>query len=165
MKKLIGFLFALAMSNFLYAQDLTGSWYGMLEIPGGKLRVNFHIKAEGAAFVTTMDSPGQGAKGLPTDKTTIKGNEISIEAAKLGLVYKASYDAQNDELKGTFSQGPGSLPLNLSRKEQKVEKVAVNRPQEPVDFPYDQQEMTFKNRAAGHELSGTLTLPKGGMAT
>ncbi|RZK54167.1 MAG: alpha/beta hydrolase, partial [Pedobacter sp.] len=145
MKKLIGFLFALAMSNFLYAQDLTGSWYGLLKIPGGKLRVNFHIKAEGTAFVTTMDSPDQGVRGLPTDKTMIKGNEISIEAAKLGLVYKATYDAQSDELKGIFTQGLGSLPLNLSRKEKNLEKVAVKRPQEPSDFPYQQEEVIFKN--------------------
>ncbi|WP_316832995.1 alpha/beta hydrolase family protein [Pedobacter aquatilis] len=164
MKKLICFFIGVAMSNLLYAQNLTGSWYGILEIPGGKLRVNFHIKAEGTAFVSTMDSPDQGAKGIPTDKTTIQGNEISIEAAKLGLVYKANYDAQHDELKGTFTQGPGSLPLKLSRKEQGVEKVVVNRPQEPSDFPYDQQEVTFQNRAAGHELSGTLSLPRGGKA-
>ncbi|MET0571226.1 MAG: alpha/beta hydrolase [Pedobacter agri] len=165
MKKLIGLLFTVAISNFLYAQDLSGSWYGLLEIPGGKLRVNFHVKAEGPAFVTTMDSPDQGAKGLPTDKTTIQGNEIRIDAAKLGLVYKATYDTQSNELKGTFTQGPGSLPLNLSRKEKNLEKVAVKRPQEPSDFPYQQKEVTFKNRGAGHELSGTLTFPKGGKVT
>jgi len=165
MKKLIVFLFAVAMSNLLYAQDLTGSWYGLLEIPGGKLRVNFHVKAEGSTFITTMDSPDQGAKGLPMDRTTIQGSEISIEAVKLGLVYKASYDAQSDELKGTFTQGPGSLSLNLSRKEQNLEKVAVKRPQEPSDFPYQQEEVIFKNGVAGHELSGTLTLPRGGKVT
>jgi len=162
MKKLIGLIVAMAITNFLYAQNLSGSWYGVLEIPGAKLRINFHVKEAGSDFITTMDSPDQGAKGILTDKTTIQGKEISIEAGKLRLVYKATYDAESNELKGTFTQGPGSIPLNLSRSEKSNEKISVKRPQEPTDFPYQQEEVTFKNIGAGNELSGTLTLPKEG---
>jgi len=162
MKKLTGLMIAMAITNFLYAQDLTGSWYGLLNIPGAKLRISFHIKEAGPDFITTMDSPDQGAKGLPTDKTTIHGKEISIEAGKLGLVYKAMYDAGSNELKGTFTQGPGSMPLNLSRSEKIKEKIILKRPQEPTDFPYQQEEVTFKNTGSGNSLAGTLTLPKEG---
>lgn len=152
----------MAITNFLYAQDLSGSWYGVLDIPGAKLRINFHIKAVGADFVTTMDSPDQGAKGLRTDKTSIQGKEISIEATKIGLKYKGTFDAESNELKGTFTQGAGSIPLSLSRTEKSNEKAIIKRPQEPTDFPYLQEDVTFKNLSSGNELSGTLTRPKDG---
>lgn len=165
MKKILLLLAAMAIANLLYAQDLSGSWYGLLEIPGKKLRINFHIRSEGSVLITTMDSPDQGAKGIPTDKTTINGNELVIEAAKLGMVYKATFDAQSNELKGKFTQGPGTLPLNLSRTEKSNEKIAVKRPQEPVVFPYKQEDVTFKNSKAGNVLAGTLTMPQDGKAS
>lgn len=162
MKKMIMLIIAVGISNFLYAQDLTGTWYGLLEIPGNKLRINFHIKAIDGGFSTTMDSPDQGANGIPIDKTTIQGNELTIEANKIGMVYKATFNPASNELKGSFTQGPGSLPLNLSRKEQSNEKKVLKRPQDPLTFPYQQEEVTFKNKQAGNELAGTLTMPKEG---
>jgi len=162
MKRLIGLMVTMAITNFLYAQSFTGSWYGILEVPGSKLRINFHVKEAGTGFITTMDSPDQGANGLPTDKTTVQGKEISIEASKLGLTYRGSFDPESNELKGTFTQGPGSIPLNLSRTKKSTEKVMVKRPQEPVNFPYRQEEVSFKNIRSGNELSGTLTLPSDG---
>lgn len=155
-------MIAVCISNFLAAQDLTGSWYGILDLPGNKLRINFHIKATGQDFTTTMDSPDQGAKGIPMDKTTVRGSEVLIETAKMGMTYKATFDPASNELKGSFTQGPGSIPLNLSRKEKSNEKAVLKRPQDPASFPYQQEEVTFKNKRSGNELAGTLTLPKDG---
>ena len=39
------------------------------------------------------------------------------------------------------------------------------RPQDPKDFPYQQEEVTFSNPSAGHSLSGTLSLPANGKAS
>ncbi len=156
---------SIAITNFVHAQNLTGNWYGLLEIPGKKLRINFHIKATNTGFVTTMDSPDQGAQGVPTDKTTINGSELIIEASKLGMIYKATFVKEKDELQGSFTQGPGTLPLNLSRKELVSETKLTKRPQDPTDFPYKQEEVTFKNTNAGNELAGTLTLPSNGQVS
>ena len=38
----------------------------------------------------------------------------------------------------------------------------VVRPQEPKDFPYQQEELRFENPKGGHQLAGTLTMPKDG---
>lgn len=44
-------------------------------------------------------------------------------------------------------------------------KGPLTRPQEPKDFPYRQEEVTFTNPSAGNSLSGTLTLPARGNAS
>lgn len=165
MKKLLALVFVLFISTISNAQNLTGSWYGVLEIPGKKLRINFHIKAIGDAFSSTMDSPDQGVSGIATEKTSINGNELTIEAPKMGLIYKGTFDKGNNELVGTFSQGPGTLPLKLSRTPILTEKPLEKRPQDPVEFPYQQEEVKFKNNKAGIELAGTLTMPKTGKPT
>jgi dipeptidyl aminopeptidase/acylaminoacyl peptidase len=150
---------SMALSLFcllLHAQDFSGNWYGTLNIPGQKLRLTLHITANGSAFSTTLDSPDQKMLGLPTDKTTISGQEITVEAAKLGIVYKGTITPAGDELKGTFTQGQ-SMPLNFSRKELII--AAPKRPQNPTDFPYIQEEVTINNVKTGNTLGGTLTIP------
>ncbi len=65
-----------------------------------------------------------------------------------------------EDIVGTFSQGPASFPMELSRSAE--ESVLLVRPQEPKPpFPYLTREVTFPNREAGIELAGTLTLPEG----
>ncbi|MBT8179508.1 MAG: hypothetical protein HKP60_10355, partial [Eudoraea sp.] len=59
-------------------QNLTGSWEGTLTTQGVELPVIFNIsKAEGG-YSSTMDSPAQGATGIPMDETKVSGNEITI---------------------------------------------------------------------------------------
>lgn len=156
---------AVFLSSALCAQDLTGSWYGILEIPGKSLRVNFHIKLASGVFSSTMDSPDQGVHGIPTEKTTISEGKLTIEAPKMGLSYRATFDKVSNQLIGTFTQGPGELPLNLTRTQVAgEEKPKAKRPQDPTSFPYLQQEVSFGNKTAGNEISGTLTMPRDGKA-
>jgi fermentation-respiration switch protein FrsA (DUF1100 family) len=49
----------------------------------------------------------------------------------------------------------------MERTEEDIEPTA--RPQEPErPFPYDEEEVRYSNPDGGHELAGTLTLPRGG---
>ena len=166
MKKISFLLPLMLLATLLNAQDLTGSWYGTLNIQGTKLPIVFHVKSNEQGFTSTMDSPSQGAMGIPTDKTSIDGKNITIEAAKFGMVYKGTYQADSNLLKGNFTQGPMSLPLTFSRtKEAKAIVKPVIRPQDPTDFPYKQEEVSFSNPKGGNQLSGTLTIPNTGKVT
>ncbi|WP_316812969.1 alpha/beta hydrolase family protein [Pedobacter heparinus] len=51
----------------------------------------------------------------------------------------------------------------LSFAQQPTDTLA--RPQDPKDFPYKQEEVTFTNPTGGHSLSGTLSLPANGKAS
>lgn len=147
-------------ANTTTAQDVTGTWNGALDIQGMKLRVVFHIEKTADGYSATMDSPDQGASGLPTDKVTFADGKLMMEASQLGMTYTGSLTDDGQTVRGNFEQGGMALPLDLGREA--VEKAeAKPRPQDPTDFPYHQEEVKFENPAAGVTLAGTLTLPKG----
>jgi hypothetical protein len=113
MKTLFILVIAFFLSNNTHAQTITGDWNGALNIQGSTIHLVFHIFKTATAFSTTMDSPDQGAKGLATDKTLIKDQQIVIEALKFGIEYKGIYDPNTNKIDGTFKQGTASFPLIL----------------------------------------------------
>jgi uncharacterized protein len=166
MKKIIFTLMMLLFAACLQAQNIAGTWYGTLQVQGSKLRIVFHITKSGDGYQTTMDSPDQGASGLSTDNTTVTGNQVIIGAAKLGMTYTGSYMSDSNIIKGVFKQGTVSIPLSLTTTETKVGKVEpAVRPQDPTDFPYRREEVSFTNKVAGNMLAGTLTMPENGKAS
>lgn len=142
------------------AQNVLGDWNGALEVQGMQLRLVFHITEDGEKLKATMDSPDQGANGIPVDKVTLDGNELTIEMPKMGIKYTSNLNEDGTEIDGTFNQGPMSLPLKMTRE--KVAKKELVRPQEPKTFDYQQEEVKFENLKGGHHLAGTLTIPKDG---
>jgi pimeloyl-ACP methyl ester carboxylesterase len=164
MKKITLLLSLLLLSTLINAQDLTGSWSGTLQIQGTTLHVVFNISAAGSGYTSTMDSPDQGVRGILTGSTSITDNMLTIEIPKMGINYKGTFLPDSNIIKGSFTQGPVSLPLSLSKGSESqapVVKPAI-RPQDPTTFPYIQEEVTFPNVKAGNQLSGTLTLPTSG---
>ncbi len=156
MKKIVYLLFALAISFSAIAQDITGQWHGILEIPGSPLRLVLNIEKSDTGYTSTLDSPDQDAKGIPVDTTTFVDGKLEIAANALGLTYTAEWIEH--KLNGTFAQGGLVLPLEMAR--QAIDKPKRNRPQEPKEpFPYYSEAISFKNPEADIELRGTLTLP------
>ena len=150
----------LCFANSLFAQNITGTWNGMLEVQGMKLRVVFHVEKTDDGLSATMDSPDQGATGLPTDKTVFADGQLTIEASQMGMSYQGKLSDDGQTIDGEFKQGGMALPLKLGREE--MEKAeAKPRPQDPTDFPYRQEEVKIKTTAEGVTLAGTLTLPEG----
>lgn len=86
MKNLLIFIISL-MTTVLGANDITGKWNGVLEVQGMQLRIVFNIEAKADSLVTTMDSPDQGAFGIPTDVTTYENNVLTIAIKAMQLEY------------------------------------------------------------------------------
>jgi Dienelactone hydrolase and related enzymes len=158
MKKLSIILSALILSFVTYAQQITGDWYGALKVQASmQLRIVFHISQNGDKYSATMDSPDQGAKGIPVSSTSFVNSKLTISMPNLMAEYNG--ELQGDSITGTFKQRGMSFPLNFTRHA--TEKQAIKRPQEPTPpFPYYSEEVTFPNPSAGITLAGTLTLPK-----
>ncbi|MEM9144448.1 MAG: alpha/beta fold hydrolase [Bacteroidota bacterium] len=136
------------------AQDITGDWHGLLEQL--RLRVVFHISETENGYTSTLDSPDQGAKGIPVTSTQFKNDSLTITVAPIGVVYKAKW--MGSEFQGTFTQGGLQIPLRLTREAVKKSK----RPQDPEPpYPYLEEEVQFPNEKAGITLAGTLTFPQG----
>lgn len=153
-KYLIGlFLFTF---HFIFSQNITGFWYGNLDVQGQKLPLVFHIEQQGNDLKSTFDSPTQGAKGIPIQKTLFENNELSLNASNLGITFKGKLNAE--KIEGIFSQSGMNFPLILSRN---AETTVVNRPQTPKPpFNYHSDDVTFKNDTQGNLLAGTLATPK-----
>ncbi|MGQ1947577.1 alpha/beta hydrolase family protein [Geofilum sp. OHC36d9] len=157
MKTILILLITLFSSFSLTAQDITGQWNGLLKVQGIQLRVVFNVSKTDDGYQSTMDSPDQGAKGIPVTSTTFENNLIKFEVASAKIEYLG--ELKDNEIIGTFKQGGQEFPMNLSGKA--IEKAVVKRPQEPTKpYPYYCEDVTFKNTKADITLSGTLTLPQ-----
>ena len=167
-KRLAIALSFLYLSSFLalpmFAQSPVspvGDWQGMLEVGAAKLPIVFHINSEGTSgFTATMDSPDQGAMGIPVTSVLQDGNAITITMTAIGGEYKGTLNEDGQSMDGTWSQGGQSFSLDLEKTD--TPTTLPERPQEPkAPFPYEAEEVVFPNASAGIELAGTLTYPNG----
>lgn len=98
-----------------------------------------------------MDSPDQGAYGIPGGTVYLSADSLSMKAPRLMMSYTGHL--VGNRIEGTFNQGGMSLPLILTAGE----KMA-SRPQTPVPpFPYTTEEVSVSHD--GVYLAATLTLP------
>jgi len=155
-KVLLGILICSSIST--YCQDITGNWNGILKVQGMQLRLVFHISKADTSYTATMDSPDQGANGIPMTSASFENSVLTIKMMAAQIEYTGTLDSA-DLVTGTFKQAGQSLPMNLSRKA--IEKVQVRRSQDPIKpYPYYSEEVSFENRKDSITLAGTLTLPK-----
>lgn len=132
---------------------VSGDWNGSLEIGAMKLRLVFHIEEKEGVYTATMDSPDQGAKGIPVPTVSFRQDTLSLEAPALRMLYTGVL--KGNLLDGQFEQGAVSVPLKLHQG-----LVAVRRPQTPPKpYPYLSEEVWIDNTEAGIALSGTLSRP------
>lgn len=142
-------LIAVLLTAVFGAHAQTGTWSGKIEVQGMKLPLVFHLNEENP----TMDSPDQGARGIPIAVERDAMGKITIKISSIGATYEGQWTS--GKIVGTFRQWGTSLPLTLVPGEEKV-----NRPQTPkAPFPYTTEEVSFTNGNA--VLRGTLVLPAG----
>ena len=151
------FLAFFLSGTFSQAQDITGQWNGVLSVQGINLRIVFHINKTGDGYTSTMDSPDQGAAGIPVATTTFDGSKLSLAIPNIGMTYEGEF--KTDSVAGTFKQGAVSIPLTLKRKPAEVKSIV--RAQEPVPpCPYRSEDVIFDNKTSGITLVETLTMPE-----
>jgi len=135
-----------------------GDWTGTLSIGAFKLRLDVHLKSDPEdpkKLTGTMDSPDQGAMGIPITHAEVRGDELGFEIRAAGAQFKGKLNDQGEYV-GTWQQGSQNLPLILKRG-----STDIKRPQTPVPpFDYVVEDVRFENPDGGHKLAGTLTLPK-----
>lgn len=153
MKKLFITLTLACIGLSANAQEIRRSWSGELEAMGQKLPIVMNL-VDGKC---TLDSPAQGATGIPATIDLLTKDSIKIKIESIGASYAARY--VDGQLQGTFTQNGIKIPLNMKE----ISPDGPKRPQTPKGpFPYTTEEVTFVNAKAGATLAGTLTVPKGG---
>lgn len=156
------------------AQDWEGRWSGTLVLPGpASLILAFELvpdpdPATGRGWTATMDSPQQGATGIPVSRVEVEGDSIHLEVGMVGGRYQGERTGE-DRIEGHWSQGGQSFGLELVRSGDRdgdgdggAGEVPSRRPQDPEPpFPYSEAEVEVVHPEAGFTLAGTLTLPQG----
>jgi len=158
MKRISLILLAVLTATFAWGQDITGKWNGALKVQGQQLRIVFNISKTESGYTSTMDSPDQGAAGIPVTTTVFENSSLTLKILSAQIIYTA--ELKDGVFKGTFKQGSFTTPMDLSREA--IEKQEVKRSQDPVKpYPYRSEEVIFTNSGANVSLAGTLTLPAG----
>ncbi|MFH6999906.1 alpha/beta hydrolase family protein [Flavobacterium sp. FlaQc-57] len=158
MIKTILILIAALTSFIMNAQEITGQWNGVLKVQGAQLRVVFHVNKTETGYTSTMDSPDQGAKGIPVTKTSFENVVFKLEIGAIKGSYEGILNSDNI-IEGKLTQNGQSFDINLSKEIS--EKQAFVRPQEPKKpYPYYTEDVKFENKEANVTLAGTLSLPK-----
>ncbi len=134
---------------------LEGSWSGKLKVGAMSLTLVLHLEQAEGYVKASLDSPDQGAKGISAYKEYLSDDSVAIKVESIGATYRAKL--KDGKLDGTFSQSGMTFPLELTKG-----VTEVKRPQEPkAPYPYETEEVTFKNEKDGATLAGTLTWPVG----
>ena len=120
--QLVGLGFAAAMLAYLSilsaapAASVAGDWEGSTETARGDLKVVLHIAAgKDGTFTGTLDSPDQGATGIPFNLITYKEPELHFEIERLACSYDGKISGDGSQISGLFKQGGGSAPLAFNR--------------------------------------------------
>lgn len=140
-----------------------GSWHGVLDAGAAKLRLVFHVTtAPDGTLAGTLDSPDQGARGIPASGVSAEGRNLTFVLAALGARFEGTLAEGDTALVGTFAQAGATFPLTLRREEAGAVAAPPRRPQIPAPpYPYREEETSVSNPEAGVTLAGTLTLPSG----
>ena len=149
-----------SISFSVNSQSIEGKWQGKLKVMGNELRIVFNVEEDGAAYSSTLDSPDQGAFGIVVDSTSFNNPNIFFSIKRLGASYEGVL-SDSGVVNGKFKQAGMEFDLSLSQEEVEVEEIV--RPQDPVEpYPYNSEELTFRNEKDGITLAGTFTYPSEG---
>tara|TARA_R110000868_G_scaffold86347_8_gene242270 strand:+ start:70332 stop:72647 length:2316 start_codon:yes stop_codon:yes gene_type:complete len=99
--------------QLMKAQDVSGTWKGALSVQGTEVPLVFNVTEEEGILIATMDSPSQGATGLPMDETTLIDKELTIVFKQAGIKYVGVIEGE--KISGTFFQSGMEFPLVLQK--------------------------------------------------
>lgn len=145
----------MSVSSFTAEEMVEGKWMGDLAVGDGVvLRVVFNLTREGDGFTGTLDSPDQGAMGIPLSAVEVVDDSLVVRIDVLRAEYRGEF--ADGTFDGIFKQAGQQLSLALARIES---TPTIARPQNPLDpLPYRVEEVVVR-ASGGHQLAGTLTFP------
>ena len=95
-------------------KELEGSWSGVLDVNGKTLRLTLKLANQANAPARgTLVSVDQGGAEIPITAVVQHGTHLTLVVRPIAGTYEG--DFKDGQLTGTWTQGPGSLPLVFKR--------------------------------------------------
>ena len=130
------------------AADFCGEWSGTLSVGVASLKLVLHIEMQGEGYACKLDSPMQGAYGIP-GTASVQADSLKVEMEAIDAAFKGVMSADG-AIVGDFSQLGQSVPLTFSRVVKEAE----------APKPYKETEVMV-DAGGGVQLAGTFSLPHG----
>jgi len=98
------------------APAIVGDWHGAISTGGGSMRVVLHVsQGDDGKLTATLDSPDQGATGIPVTTVSFKEPNLHFEIEKFSCSYDGKINKDNSEIAGQWKQGGATVSLNFKR--------------------------------------------------
>lgn len=97
------------------AQNIKGDWSGKLNAMGQELPLIFHISEDNEKLTATMDSPAQGATGIPVEKVEFSNNVLNLSMMGGQITYSGTLN--EGTITGIFKQSGMEFDLVLTKGE------------------------------------------------
>lgn len=112
--QLVALLILTWISTTALAQDITGTWEGVLEAgPDTEITVRFELSTDdGGDYQAVLNSPDAGAiKAIQADSVSFNGTQLAIDVRSLSGGYQGTWNGEGFE--GEWQQPGAVLPMNL----------------------------------------------------
>ncbi len=97
-------------------KEVEGTWLGTVNVFSLELVVIFRICRDNQGTLTgTIDSPAQGAIGVPADKVTFRGGKLHVVAKAIPSVFEGKMKEDGLVIEGQWQQSGYSFPLVAKR--------------------------------------------------
>ncbi len=106
-------VFATPAKSTAITKDVEGMWSGSLAVRGQTLRLTLKLANGADAATGSMICVDQGGGEIPIATITQAGTHLTLELPAINGKYAG--DLKDGKLVGTWTQGPGSLPLEFVR--------------------------------------------------
>lgn len=94
-------------------KELEGAWAGTLTVGERTLRLNLKLATGAVGATGSIVSVDQGGVEIPISTIVQAGSQLTLELPTIAGKYAGAL--KDGKLVGTWSQGPGSMPLEFSR--------------------------------------------------
>jgi hypothetical protein len=157
MVALAGIVFSALIPGLAAAQEkVVGAWHGTLEPPGASLPVVFHVRGTPGSLTATLDSPSQGAVGIPVSRVVWEEGKVELEVAAAGGLFAGEVQADG-KVVGRWSQGGANLDLVL---EHRVEPTAEET--EGSEGPGEPDSFALSDAVLARDVARARALIEGG---
>jgi uncharacterized protein len=113
MKKTIMILAVVLTSLSMFGQNISGKWYGKLNLHGKELRVVFNISKSKTGLKATMDSPDQKSFGIPVTYTNFADSILRLEISNAQIEYLGTLNKEYNYV-GVIKQSGEIFPVVLT---------------------------------------------------
>jgi hypothetical protein len=161
---------AVAAVYVAQGQDVTGDWQGTLAIGAGEVRIILHItKSSEGTLKATMDSPDQGASGMPVDSIALEGSKLKFATGAVKGTYEGTVKS-NGTITGNWLQPPNRTPLEFKKSTTAIKLVHPEAPPSDIDGTWEGQvtvpsiekvqHLSFHIKNTGDGLTATFDDPE-----